>query len=58
MLTPLLASLIALNNPMDCEFATKLINNIGQSVEARLELIELIQLNSEEGCFPENAQVD
>ena len=43
---------------MDCEFATKLINNIGQSVEARLELIELIQLNSEEGCFPENAQVD
>ena len=46
----LLLSLIALSNPMDCEFALELINNIGQTIQHRAEIVEVIKENSVEGC--------
>ena len=45
-----LLSLIALNNPMACEDAIDLINRIRPTVQHRAEIVETIQVNSEEGC--------
>jgi len=54
----LLLSLIALSNPMECDFAKDLINRIRPTVEHRAEIVETILENTEEGCVFEDAEVD
>ena len=42
---------------LTCESAQSIINNIKTSTPNREELVEVIQENTEKGCF-EDAQVD
>tara|TARA_B100000131_G_scaffold252209_1_gene245984 strand:- start:11 stop:181 length:171 start_codon:yes stop_codon:yes gene_type:complete len=46
----LLSSLIVLSNPLVCEDAIDLINRIRPTFQHRVEIVETIKVNTEEGC--------
>jgi len=46
----LLIALANLSNPMVCEDSIKIIDNMLPSLQHRAELVEIIKMNTEEGC--------